>query len=162
MQGQCKIDCQQIRLITMKSSQTRWVCLNTNASPQLKQNICITFIQRRPNVFDVGPTLYKCYTNVLCLLEPCQKIWFFHPQTTMSWQICRSDTISAKAATNNCSFLHKLAQWAYLFTQKIRSIGAGILVQVTIYRRLPIGRDGSMLFFLFTSSVFRVLYSYYR
>ena len=25
-------------------------------------------IQRRPNVFDVGPTLYKCYTNVLCLL----------------------------------------------------------------------------------------------
>ena len=32
------------------------------------QNICITFIQRRPNVFDVGPALYKCYTNVLCLL----------------------------------------------------------------------------------------------
>ena len=27
------------------------------------QNICITFIQRRPNVFDAGPTLYKCYTN---------------------------------------------------------------------------------------------------
>ena len=24
------------------------------------------FIQRRPNVFDVGPTLYKCSTNVLC------------------------------------------------------------------------------------------------
>ena len=33
-----------------------------------KQIICITFIQRRPNVFDAGPTLYKCYTNVLCLL----------------------------------------------------------------------------------------------
>ena len=32
------------------------------------QNMCITFIQRRPNVFHVGPTLYKCYTNVLCLL----------------------------------------------------------------------------------------------
>ena len=31
-------------------------------------NVCITFVQRRPNVFDVGPTLYKCYTNVLCLL----------------------------------------------------------------------------------------------
>ena len=31
---------------------------------QQKQNICITFIQRRPNVFDVGPTLYKCYTNI--------------------------------------------------------------------------------------------------
>ena len=33
-----------------------------------KQNICITFLQRRPNVFDAGTTLYKCYTNVLCLL----------------------------------------------------------------------------------------------
>ena len=32
------------------------------------QNICITFIQRLPNVIDVGPTLYKCYTNVSCLL----------------------------------------------------------------------------------------------
>ena len=28
------------------------------------QNICITFIKRRPNVFDAGPALYKCYTNV--------------------------------------------------------------------------------------------------
>ena len=40
------------------------------ASPgntQQTQNICITFIQRRPNVFDVGPTWYKCYANVLCL-----------------------------------------------------------------------------------------------
>ena len=35
---------------------------------QQTQNICITFVQRRPNVFDVGQTLYKCYTNVLCLL----------------------------------------------------------------------------------------------
>ena len=35
---------------------------------QQTQNICITFVQRRPNVFDVGPTLFKCYTNVLCLL----------------------------------------------------------------------------------------------
>ena len=32
---------------------------------QHTQIICITLIQRRPNVFDVGPTLYKCYTNVL-------------------------------------------------------------------------------------------------
>ena len=35
---------------------------------QQTQDICITFIQRWPNVFDVGPTLYKCYRNVLCLL----------------------------------------------------------------------------------------------
>ena len=30
--------------------------------------MCITFVQRRTNVFDVGPTLHECYTNVLCLL----------------------------------------------------------------------------------------------
>ena len=30
---------------------------------QQTQNICMTFIQRRPNIFDIGPTLYKCYTN---------------------------------------------------------------------------------------------------
>ena len=35
---------------------------------QQTQNICIIFVQRRTNVFDVGPTLYICYTNVLCLL----------------------------------------------------------------------------------------------
>ena len=35
---------------------------------QQTQNICIAFVQRRPNGEDVGPTLYKCYTNVLCLL----------------------------------------------------------------------------------------------
>ena len=33
---------------------------------QQTQNISITFVQCWPNVFDAGPTLYKCYTNVLC------------------------------------------------------------------------------------------------
>ena len=35
---------------------------------QQTQNICITFMQGRPNVFKVGPTLYKCYTNVTGLV----------------------------------------------------------------------------------------------
>ena len=34
---------------------------------QQTETIFITFAQRRSNVFDVGPTLQKCYTNVLCL-----------------------------------------------------------------------------------------------
>ena len=38
--------------------------------PGQTQNLSITFIQPRPNVFDVGPTLHKCYTNVVCLLTP--------------------------------------------------------------------------------------------
>ena len=33
------------------------------------RNICKTFVQCWSNVEDVGPMLYKCYTNVLCLLE---------------------------------------------------------------------------------------------
>ena len=37
---------------------------------QQAQNIYITFVQRRPNVFDVGPALYKCYTNVLFTALP--------------------------------------------------------------------------------------------
>ena len=37
-------------------------------APQQTQNICITFAQCWTNVEDVGPTLYKYYTNVLCLL----------------------------------------------------------------------------------------------
>ena len=35
---------------------------------QQTQTICITFVQCWANVEDVGPTLYKCYTDVLCLL----------------------------------------------------------------------------------------------
>ena len=33
------------------------------------QNICITFILCWTSVEDVGPTLYECYANVLCLLD---------------------------------------------------------------------------------------------
>ena len=28
---------------------------------QQAQNICITFVQRRHNVFDIGPALYVCF-----------------------------------------------------------------------------------------------------
>ena len=42
--------------------------VSASVMDQQTQNICITFVQRRPNVLDVGPTLYKCYTDVLCLL----------------------------------------------------------------------------------------------
>ena len=38
------------------------------AMSQQTQNICITFVECWANVEDVGPTLYKYYTNVLCLL----------------------------------------------------------------------------------------------
>ena len=52
----------------MKCKDVFYICIcklfvYINASQQA-QHICIKFVQRRPNVFDVGPTLYKCYTNV--------------------------------------------------------------------------------------------------
>ena len=40
---------------------------------QQTQTICITFIQCWTNVEDVGPTLYKCYTHVFCLLCSYQR-----------------------------------------------------------------------------------------
>ena len=48
------------------------------------QDICITFLQQRPNVFDVGPTLYECYTNVLRLLVA----WLIITVLSM-YSICR-------------------------------------------------------------------------
>ena len=41
------------------------------------ENIWITFVQRRPNVFDARPPLYKCYTNVLYLLGEILTIYRF-------------------------------------------------------------------------------------
>ena len=53
------------KIMTCDSENSVDDILRTNVeTTQQTQNICITFIQRRPNVFDVGPTLYKCYTNV--------------------------------------------------------------------------------------------------
>ena len=52
----------------------------------IPENICITFIQCRPNVFDVGPTLYKCYTNVLCLLG-CLSPRQYHRAIGTLWMI---------------------------------------------------------------------------
>ena len=48
---------------------------------QYAYNICMTFIQRQP---DVGPTLYKCYTNVLCLLG-C--LWDYQQIKFTRWAI---------------------------------------------------------------------------
>ena len=42
--------------------------IRTASTSQQTQIICITFVQCRTNVEDAGPTLYKCYTYVLCLV----------------------------------------------------------------------------------------------
>ena len=61
-----------IFLIANKSYLHQINMINPNAAAawEMKLDIIIwyTFIQRRTNVFDVGPALYKCYTNVWCWL----------------------------------------------------------------------------------------------
>ena len=54
----------QIYLMNFYKVTSRSQCVVT----QRTQKNCVTFIQLRPNVFDVGPTLCKCCANVLCLL----------------------------------------------------------------------------------------------
>ena len=65
--------------IVRGSSQSAWLKLrktpptplrseDASVGAQQTQNICITFVQCWTSVEDVGTTLYKCYTNVLCLL----------------------------------------------------------------------------------------------
>ena len=41
---------------------------------QQAQNICITFIQRQPNVFDIGPTLYKII-QMYCVYWVSIQVW---------------------------------------------------------------------------------------
>ena len=66
---------------------------------QQTQNFFITFVQRRPNAFDSGPTLYKCYKNVLCLLgvmvtlivyperSTQLQLWFLLPQVERHYSL---------------------------------------------------------------------------
>ena len=55
--------CEKVQVTLIRERNHVICCKN-----QQTQNILITFVQRRHNVFDVGSTLYKCYTNILCLL----------------------------------------------------------------------------------------------
>ena len=57
------------------------------------QNILITFVQHRPNVFEVGPMLYKCYKNVLCLLG-LYHLAHVHPAYYVDWVCTRSPRLS--------------------------------------------------------------------
>ena len=63
------------------------------------QHYCITFIQRRTN--EVGPTLYKSYTNVLCLLG----------------------TACSNSGKNSAALQHQYTVSAYLSSKQIPSFG---------------------------------------
>ena len=50
-------------ICTFVEKPSSFICI-----PSKHKNVCITFVQCWANVEDAGPTLYECYTNVLCLL----------------------------------------------------------------------------------------------
>ena len=58
---------------------------------QQTQNICITFVQCWTSVEDVGPTLYKCYTNVLCKLGITSGLVDFHETLAFIGSHTRND-----------------------------------------------------------------------
>ena len=72
---------------------------------QQTQNTRINFVQRQPNVFDVGPTLYKCYTNLLFLFQTCRIL----RDRAMMWNSLGTQprTILLRKATkgSNCSLV---------------------------------------------------------
>ena len=46
-----------------------------SSAAQQTQDICITFIQCRPNVFEVGPTLHEVIQMFLCFLSVNTSFW---------------------------------------------------------------------------------------
>ena len=83
----------RVSLIPMEHLVKRLSTFSRLCAPS-KQKACV---QRRPNVYDVSPTLYKCYTNVLCLpgcweMSASGIILFFYlckrgPDTPMDFRV---------------------------------------------------------------------------
>ena len=78
---------------------------------QQTQNIGIPFIQCWSNFKDVGPTLYKCYTNVLCLLGVCGVA-----QAPWSHVICNHWTC---ATPHTHAYIYDQRTWATTHTDVI-------------------------------------------
>ena len=100
-------------------------------SSQQTQNVFIIFIQCWTNVEDVGPTLYKCYKNVFCLLGQWNRFFFLiinHSKQetfTECWPtICDAGSTLKRHQINVSPLLGDFFHCAH------------ILVQVTIDRRL--------------------------
>ena len=110
---------------------------------QKAQNNCIIFIQRWTNVFDVGRTLHKCYTNVWCLLGTLNNGWcwshVYDAGPTLNQQWLNVLRLSDKAdCSTKCPkvreggrrlrpasgcFIHRqwMLQWAHAHTQLPRN-----------------------------------------
>ena len=73
----------QCRLLQLRY----WRCKQRDAdvNTQQTQNSCITFVQFWSNVKDVGPTLHKCYPNIMCLLGSCSTVDSHQAERLVYW-----------------------------------------------------------------------------
>ena len=86
----------KIGRLCLKTFPTLKGLMITTIPANTKHSFCITYVQIRPNVFHVSPTLYKWYTIVLCWLgcfEPIdlrlQGRNIFHAYIYVCLSICR-------------------------------------------------------------------------
>ena len=72
-----------------------------------------TFLQRRPNVFVVGPTLYKCYTNILCSLgsQPAFKPWWISGKLELRAKLHQEVIIGLKVLVHLLDRLLSAGRW---------------------------------------------------
>ena len=104
---------------------------------QQTQNICITFAQRQLDVFDVGPALYKCYTNVLYLVGSIviypRPITRCEPPSTASMQLLHVFILGVEYHTKSWVQLSTTlwAIWLMLDLMIIQTSGGAVPCSVT-------------------------------
>ena len=89
---------------------------------QQKQYICITFLQLRPNIFDFGQTLYKCYINV--------------------WNTCSFRSIYQMALLRSIVWLTEISfdYWQFILYYQITYFIYYLIIRTSIekYKETPI------------------------
>ena len=110
------------------------------------QSICITFIQRRPNVEGVGPILHKYYTNVLCLLRrkwissstifklhiftSCEYVYILSPGNVRGWIPYRKYTEKHIDLNNVGNITYSWYHWSRLSFLKFRLFTSVVSINV--------------------------------
>ena len=85
----------------IKPTSNKCTMLRESPNAQQTQDICITFIQRRPNVFDVAPTLHKVIQMFLVftgsIFTSLGSSSFHIPAVIQSVCLQASDQVGARA-----------------------------------------------------------------
>ena len=88
------------------------------------KHLYIPFIQRRPNVLDVSPTLYKCYTDVLCLLG-CGQFYLIV-------SVCRLNHVSVRERKGSCFTMFTQLKYTSRKSLGVLLAGGGSILQFSL------------------------------